>query len=101
MSAILTVSELTSGVKELVESEFPFVWVRGQVQGVSRPPSGHIYFSLTDGNASLSTVWFKGNQWHGSSAGEQVHPVTGEIIPLKTYQIESLVYLIWMIIHNN
>ncbi|XPV75848.1 MAG: exodeoxyribonuclease VII large subunit [Desulfovibrio sp.] len=80
MSAILTVSELTSGVKELVESEFPFVWVRGQVQGVSRPPSGHIYFSLTDGNASLSTVWFKGNQWHGSSAGEQVHPVTGEII---------------------
>ena len=44
--SILTVRQLTAQIKDAVESGFPYVWVRGEVTNVSRPSSGHIYFSL-------------------------------------------------------
>lgn len=81
MSNILSVSELTRYVKDLLEAEFPFVWVRGQVTNLARPGSGHIYFSLTDGDAILSVVWFKGSQMQAEpdADGESVNPLTGEV----------------------
>ena len=82
MSAIFTVSELTRSVKNLLEAEFPFVWVRGQVTNLSRPASGHVYFTLTDGDAALSVVWFKSAQASATAVdrdGERVNPLTGEI----------------------
>ena len=82
MSNILTVSELTRSVKNLLEAEFPFVWVRGQVSNLARPASGHVYFSLTDGDAQLGVVWFKGAQMSAEPVkrGEDtVNPLTGEI----------------------
>ena len=57
--SILTVRQLTAQIKDAVESGFPYVWVRGEVTNVSRPSSGHIYFSLKDENALLQAVWFK------------------------------------------
>ncbi|WP_147822280.1 exodeoxyribonuclease VII large subunit [Salidesulfovibrio onnuriiensis] len=82
MSAILSVSELTRAVKDLLEAEFPFVWVRGQVTNLARPGSGHLYFSLTDGDAVLGVVWFKGSQQSAapvSRGGEAINPLTGEV----------------------
>ncbi|RQD76240.1 exodeoxyribonuclease VII large subunit, partial [Desulfonatronospira sp. MSAO_Bac3] len=48
MAHIFNVSELTAAIREVVEMHFPFVWVRGQATNVSRPGSGHIYFTLKD-----------------------------------------------------
>lgn len=82
MSNILSVSELTRSVKNLLEAEFPFVWVRGQVTNLARPASGHVYFSLTDGDAALGVVWFKSSQMSAETVergGERVNPLTGEI----------------------
>ncbi|MCF8104344.1 MAG: exodeoxyribonuclease VII large subunit [Desulfohalobiaceae bacterium] len=62
MSHIFTVRELTTAVKDVLESEFPFVWVKGQAGNISRPGSGHLYFSLKDQDSVLSCVWFKSNQ---------------------------------------
>lgn len=62
MPRIFSVSELTRGVKELLESEFPFVWIKGQVGTVARPGSGHIYFTLKDERSVLNVVWFRANQ---------------------------------------
>jgi exodeoxyribonuclease VII large subunit len=77
MSHIFRVRELTQALKDVVEGQFPFVWVRGQVSNLSRPGSGHIYFSLKDEEAVLSVVWFKSNQWLGGDGC--VNPLTGEI----------------------
>lgn len=77
MSHIFRVRELTQALKDVVEGQFPFVWVRGQVSNLSRPGSGHIYFSLKDEEALLSIVWFKSNQWLGGEGC--VNPLTGEI----------------------
>ncbi|WP_319542405.1 exodeoxyribonuclease VII large subunit [uncultured Pseudodesulfovibrio sp.] len=82
MSNILSVSELTKSVKALLEAEFPFVWVRGQVTNLARPASGHVYFTLTDGDAALSVVWFKSSQRSTqpvTRGEERVNPLTGEI----------------------
>lgn len=82
MSAIFSVSELTRSVKNLLEAEFPFVWVRGQVTNLARPASGHIYFTLTDGDAALSVVWFKSSQSSAKPVQqgvEKVNPLTGEV----------------------
>lgn len=62
MTHVFTVSQLTRAVQEVVEAEFPFVWIQGQVGGVSRPGSGHIYFALKDELATLQVVWFRSNQ---------------------------------------
>ncbi|NLW80854.1 MAG: exodeoxyribonuclease VII large subunit [Desulfovibrionales bacterium] len=77
---IFTVRTLTQAVKDVLEGEFPFVWVRGQISNLSKPPSGHVYFSLKDEEAILNVVWFKGAQPKaGKDEGECVNPLTGEV----------------------
>lgn len=78
MSHILTVAELTRALTDVLEAEFPFIWVRGQVTNLARPSSGHIYFTLSDADAALSVVWFKGSQGRGGRTG--VDPLTGEVL---------------------
>lgn len=75
---IFSVRDLTQAVKDVLEGEFPFVWVRGQISNLSTPPSGHIYFSLKDEDATLSVVWFKGAR-PKAGEGERVNPLTGEV----------------------
>jgi len=57
----LTVSQFTFRVRKLLEgdSELQDVWVEGEVSNLSRPASGHIYFTLKDKNASLKCVMWK------------------------------------------
>ncbi len=75
---IFSVSDLSAAVKHVLESEFPFVWVQGQVGNVSRPASGHLYFTLRDERAVINVVWFKGAQRPIAPGG--VDPVTGEVL---------------------
>jgi exodeoxyribonuclease VII large subunit len=57
----LTVSQLTLRVRRLLEgdAELQDVWVEGEISNLSRPASGHIYFTLKDKNASLRCVMWK------------------------------------------
>ncbi len=53
-----TVSRLAQTIKRRVEEDFPAVWVRGELVGVKRYPSGHLYFSLRDPMAKVDcTMW--------------------------------------------
>ena len=44
----LSVGELTSQIRELLEVEFFDVWVEGEVSNFKRHGSGHWYFTLKD-----------------------------------------------------
>ncbi|MCJ7617921.1 MAG: exodeoxyribonuclease VII large subunit, partial [Desulfobacterales bacterium] len=57
---IYTVSELTSEIKTLLEENFPFVWISGEISNLSAPVSGHFYFTLKDENAQIRAVMFRG-----------------------------------------
>jgi exodeoxyribonuclease VII large subunit len=51
-----SVSEISAALKRTVEDQYPFVRVRGEVSGLKRHSSGHIYFDLKDDRAVLNAV---------------------------------------------
>ncbi len=55
----LTVSELTRRIKSQLESNFPDVWIAGEISNLRVPGSGHAYFTLKDANAQLAVVLFR------------------------------------------
>ncbi len=55
-----TVSEISAALKRTVEGEYGRVRVRGEISGVKRATSGHLYFTLKDENAVLDSVCWKG-----------------------------------------
>src|SRR6185369_12161002 len=57
--AVHSVSQVTEEVRALLERGFANVWVEGEVINVSRPTSGHVYFSLRDANASIKAVLYR------------------------------------------
>ena len=72
---ILTVRALTERLRRTLETRYPFVWVRGEVSNLSRPASGHVYFSLKDAEAQLQCVWFRSRQREAHT----FDPLTGEV----------------------
>ena len=58
--AVLTVSELTAELKDLVEAEFAGFWLEGEVSNLKLYPSGHFYFTLKDEESQISAVMWKG-----------------------------------------
>jgi exodeoxyribonuclease VII large subunit len=58
-SHILTVSQLTAQIKNLLEGAFPEVWVEGELSNLSIPQSGHAYFTLKDEHAQVRAVMFR------------------------------------------
>jgi exodeoxyribonuclease VII large subunit len=57
---IYSVSGLNRTVAELLEQEFAWIWVEGEISNLAQPASGHIYFSLKDSSAQVSCAMFKG-----------------------------------------
>ena len=58
-SHIYTVSELNKHIRSLLEGRFPFISVSGEVSDLRKPYSGHLYFTLKDGQAQIKGVLFK------------------------------------------
>ena len=56
---VYSVSRLNREVRSLLESGIGRVWVQGEISNLSRPASGHWYFSLKDRQAQLRCAMFK------------------------------------------
>jgi exodeoxyribonuclease VII large subunit len=56
---IFSVSALNQSVANLLEQEFSWVWVEGEISNLAKPASGHIYFSLKDSSAQVSCAMFR------------------------------------------
>ena len=87
-----SVGEISTALKKTVEGAFGHVRVRGEISGLKRPPSGHIYFDLKDENAVINGVCWKGvarRLKHQPEEGLEVI-VTGKITtyaPRSNYQL--------------
>ncbi|QFU00518.1 Exodeoxyribonuclease 7 large subunit [Halomonas sp. THAF5a] len=55
----LSVSELNRRARRALEQDVGEVWVEGELSGVSRPASGHVYFTLKDDKAQLRCALFR------------------------------------------
>ena len=56
---VLSVSALTQRIKDALEQGFPALWVKGELSGVKRAPSGHLYFTLKDATSQIDGVMWK------------------------------------------
>ena len=56
---IWRVAELVSEVRGHIEGAYPDLWVRGEISNLRAAPSGHMYFTLKDGDAQLPAVLFR------------------------------------------
>ncbi len=57
---VLTVSELTTQLKRLLETEVGAVWISGEITNKRLQASGHCYFTLKDATAQINCVLFRG-----------------------------------------
>lgn len=58
-TAIFTVSQLNQRAKQLLEISFANIRVEGEISGLSRPSSGHWYFTLKDDQAQVRCAMFR------------------------------------------
>src|ERR671912_1262592 len=58
-SGVLTVSQLTSDIRHLLESEFARVTVEGEISNCRPWTTGHVYFTLKDAGAQIRAVMFR------------------------------------------
>lgn len=56
---IWTVRDLVIDIRQQVEGGYPDLWVEGEISNYRAAPSGHIYFTLKDGEAQLPVVLFR------------------------------------------
>jgi exodeoxyribonuclease VII large subunit len=60
LSSVLTVSEITKEIKQILEDGFSSVSIIGEISGFKAHISGHWYFNLKDSNAVISCTMWKG-----------------------------------------
>ena len=72
-----TVADLTRHLRRLLEADADLqaIWVQGEMSNLSRPSSGHIYFTLKDAGAALRCV-----MWRNDAARLQFDPSDGMAI---------------------
>ena len=56
---IWTVRDLVIDIRQQVEGGYPDLWVEGEISNFRAAPSGHVYFTLKDGEAQLPVVLFR------------------------------------------
>ena len=59
---IMTVSELTGKIRDLLAKNFTDITVQGEISNCREAQSGHIYFTLKDDRAQVRCVFFKQQQ---------------------------------------
>src|SRR3954468_13147334 len=89
---ILTVGQLSQLIEATLETMFPSLWVSGEITEVTRPQSGHIYFTLRDDTAQIRAVI-----WRSAASRLGFRPEEGQQVicqggldvypPRGTYQL--------------
>src|SRR5690554_135834 len=80
-----TISEINSGVANIIESGNTLVWVEGEISNWKKASSGHVYFRLKDQNSQIPSVI-----WRSSVSDLRFEPQDGmaviAIASIRVYQ---------------
>jgi exodeoxyribonuclease VII large subunit len=77
LAHIYSVSELNRKIKAILEQNFPFIWITGEISNFRMPSSGHFYLTLKDETSQIQTVMFRGQNQHLKFLPEDGMSVTG------------------------
>ena len=56
---LYTVTEITRSIKFSLETEFPLVWIEGEISNLRIPSSGHMYLTIKDEESQIKVVMFR------------------------------------------
>ena len=56
---VYTVTEITRAIKFSLETEFPQVWIEGEISNLRIPSSGHMYLTIKDEESQIKVVMFR------------------------------------------
>lgn len=59
---IYTVSQLNKETHIFLEETFGTIWIMGEISNLTRPSSGHLYFSLKDNKAQIRCAFFRNSR---------------------------------------
>ena len=62
LDEIYSVSNFLKLCKNTIEKNVPSCWIQGEISNLSRPSSGHWYFSLKDTSGQIKCAFFRLNQ---------------------------------------
>ncbi|EJW93805.1 exodeoxyribonuclease VII large subunit, partial [gut metagenome] len=68
---VISVTAAISRMQGVLGNLFSGLWIAGEVSEISRPASGHVYFTLKEGDAQIACVYFSGQSFR--------HPATFRI----------------------
>ncbi len=74
---IYSVSQLTENIKSILEDNFPFIWISGEISNFKSPVSGHYYFTLKDSQAQINAIMFRGQNRNLKFFPEDGMKITG------------------------
>jgi exodeoxyribonuclease VII large subunit len=56
---VFTVTQLNLEARSILEASIPLLWIEGEISNLSRPASGHCYFSLKDERCQVRCALFR------------------------------------------
>ncbi len=77
-NTVYQVSDLTDEMRRLMEASYPEIWIEGELSSLSKPASGHLYFSLKDQRAQLRCAMFKGR-----ASISRYKPKAGDLVRVR------------------
>lgn len=78
MNPPISISELSRRIRSVVENEFKFVFVTGEISNFKPHSSGHFYFSLKDEKSQIGAI-----MWSSKNAGLFFTPENGMKVTAK------------------
>jgi len=57
---VFSVSDAATLLKKVVETAFPEIRIRGELSGITRATSGHLYMTIKDANAAINAIIWRG-----------------------------------------
>lgn len=62
---VFSVSDITERLKKSIEvdSQFSNIWLEGEISGLTKARSGHIYLTIKDSDSSIRCVFFKNDNF--------------------------------------
>jgi len=83
---IFSVTDATTLLKKVVETAFPEIRIRGELSGITRATSGHLYMTIKDANAAINAII-----WRGTPVGFKLEEGTEVIVTgrFTTYPARS------------
>lgn len=61
---LLSVEQLNKQIRQIIEGEFPLVWLKAEISNFKAHSSGHFYLSLKDAKSQIRAVMFRGHNSH-------------------------------------